>query len=179
MGVFFEQLVSILAGVFMFLGGLFGQFTFISVTDTMVSGTTTATVINVIDGDTIDVQIDGIKDPLRVRYIGIDTPEPYAEALPECGSSEATRRNLELVGNSVVTLVPGTNPYDKYDRLLAYVYVGDRFINGVLIAEGFATVMMVEPNTQYRNSFNNLYTSARTNKLGIWALCGSGEHEYD
>lgn len=136
-----------------------------------ITGTTTAVVVQVIDGDTIDVIAEGRTNTQRVRYIGIDTPEPYAEAEPECGSAAASLRNQELVSGQNVVLVPGADPYDKYDRLLAYVYVGDTFVNETLIREGYATVMMIQPNTQYQNDFNNLYKNARKEKTGIWATC--------
>lgn len=136
-----------------------------------ITSTTTATVVKVIDGDTIDVILGKDTEITRVRYIGIDTPEPYAEAVPECGSEEASLRNQELVSGRSVTLVPGTDPLDKYGRLLAYVYVDDTFVNETLIKEGFATVMMIKPNTQYQTSFINLYTTAWAEKIGIWTTC--------
>ncbi len=135
------------------------------------AATTTAAVVQVIDGDTIDVQIKGSTKTTRVRYIGIDTPEPYAHGEPDCGSREASDRNRALVANKTVTLVPGTEPYDKYDRLLAYVYEGDTFVNQTLVAFGYARVMMYTPNTEYKTSFTSLYTIARAEKIGIWATC--------
>ena len=137
------------------------------------AATTTATVVQVIDGDTIDVEIKGSTKTTRVRYIGIDTPEPYAEGVPECGSEAASLRNQELVSGQAVTLIPGTDPHDKYGRLLAYVYVGDIFVNETLIREGYATLMMIQPNTLYQNHFNNLYKNARQEKIGIWATCAN------
>ena len=106
-----------------------------------------------------------------MRYIGIDTPEPYAHKTPDCGSHEATVRNTELVAGKLVTLVPGVDPYDKYHRLLAYVYVDDSFVNETLIREGYARVMMIPPNTQYKKSFTALYATAYTKQLGVWATC--------
>jgi micrococcal nuclease len=129
------------------------------------------TVVTVIDGDTIDVTLEGSRDVVRVRYIGIDTPEPYATKIPECGSSEATERNKELVKNKTVTIIPGTDPTDDYGRLLAYVYVDDMFVNETLVREGYAQVMMIKPNVQFRNHFTTLYNQARESKLGIWSVC--------
>lgn len=75
-----------------------------------------ASVIRVIDGDTIEVAIEG--KLYKVRYIGIDTPEvgqPYAD--------EATEKNRELVERKVVWLEKDVSETDKYNRLLCYVYV--------------------------------------------------------
>lgn len=138
-------------------------------TSHFILGTTSAQVVKVIDGDTIDVRVNSAI--IRVRYIGIDTPEPYATGAPECGSGAATIRNQELVSSQTITLVPGIDPRDKYERLLAYVYVGDTFVNKTLIAEGYATVMMIQPNTQYQPEFTHLYKNARKEKLGMWAYC--------
>ena len=63
----------------------------------------TATVVRVIDGDTITVTIDDQEE--TVRYIGIDTPEPYRDGEPACYSKEATNRNTELVADAQVQLV--------------------------------------------------------------------------
>lgn len=136
-----------------------------------VIGTSTAQVAQVIDGDTIAVTLGTSSRPLKVRYIGIDTPEPYAHQTPDCGSNEASVRNRELVENKLVTLIPGRDPYDTYGRLLAYVYVDDIFVNEQLVREGYASVLMIQPNTQYRTHFTNLYTNARIHRLGMWSLC--------
>lgn len=134
-------------------------------------GTTTAQVIQVIDGDTIVVTLGTSTTRTKVRYIGIDTPELYAQKNPECGSKEATNRNKELVENQVVTVVPGRDVYDTYGRLLAYVYVKSLFVNETLVREGYASVLMIKPNTQFKTSFADLYTYARIHQLGIWSVC--------
>jgi len=134
-------------------------------------GTSTGQVVQVIDGDTIDVLFDQGSSTVRVRYIGINTPEPYATKNPECGSSEASVRNRELVEAQTVTIVPGTEPYDSYGRLLAYVYVGEKFINEILVAEGFAEIMMIPPNTEYNKQFTALQNEAKTQQRGAWGLC--------
>ncbi|NCO61827.1 hypothetical protein GW879_00015, partial [Candidatus Kaiserbacteria bacterium] len=61
------------------------------------TATTTAVVTRVVDGDTIDVIFGDDSRPTRIRYIGIDTPE--SSPVSECGSTEATTRNRELVEN--------------------------------------------------------------------------------
>jgi micrococcal nuclease len=167
----FEYGNALLVFLLMALGSLFNSNVSDEVTSIVPGATTTATVLSVIDGDTIDVIIEGNKDSVRVRYLGIDTPEPYATKVPECGSSEATARNKQLVENKAVTLVPGADPYDEYERLLAYVYVDDEFVNETLVREGYAQVMMIKPNVQFRNNFTTAYNQARESKLGIWEVC--------
>lgn len=136
-----------------------------------IMGTTTAQVVEVIDGDTIVVTLSTSTTRTKVRYIGIDTPEPYAHKIPDCGSKEATNRNKELVENQIVTVVPGRDAYDTYGRLLAYVYMDSVFVNETLVREGYASVLMIKPNTQFKTSFTNLYTYARIHEFGIWSVC--------
>lgn len=171
MGYIVTQLSLAISTFFLSLGTLFGVSVMTPDTVGVVVGTTTAQVTKVIDGDTIDVTLEGQNNSIRIRYIGIDTPEPYANETPECGSAEATAKNKELVNAKTVVVVPGIDPYDKYDRLLAYVYVDDTFVNEVLVEEGYATVLMMKPNTAYENKFRTLYKNARVDKRGIWAVC--------
>lgn len=90
-----------------------------------------ADVVRVIDGDTIDVRVDGTEE--RVRYYGVDTPERGDGCF-----SEATDRNEELVGDAVL-LLADARERDRYGRLLRYVFdTQGRSIDGQLIAEGLA-----------------------------------------
>lgn len=130
---------------------------------------TTATVVRVIDGDTVQVRVDGREE--TVRYIGIDTPEPYRDAQPACYSQEATTRNTELVAGAEVQLVADTEDRDKYDRLLRYVYVDEVFVNERLVAEGYATTLPIKPNTAYASSLRSAEAAAREQSLGLWSAC--------
>lgn len=135
--------------------------------------TTTASVIYVIDGDTIDVKIGTSTMITRVRYIGIDTPEtrPQNSNLPECGSSAATEANKKLVAGKSVLLLIDNNPLDPYGRLLAYVFVGDNFINQELLREGYATTLSIKPNLRYQTEFSKLRNQAKSAKVGNWLTC--------
>ncbi len=126
-------------------------------------------VLRVIDGDTIVVQLNGVEQ--TVRYIGIDTPEPYAHEEPDCYSQEASLRNQELVENKIVTLSADYGDKDKYGRLLRYVYIDDVFVNELLVTEGFAKSMTIKPNTTHASKFIKLETQARENNLGLWSEC--------
>ncbi len=99
-----------------------------------------ATVIGIIDGDTIIVDLNGVT--WRVRYIGIDTPESGQP----CGS-EATSANYALVNDKTIRMVKDVNETDRYGRLLRYVYVGDVFVNRELVADGWAEAVDYPPDT--------------------------------
>jgi micrococcal nuclease len=119
----------------------------------------TARVTRVIDGDTIDVQIDGVG--YRVRYIGMNTPER-----DEACYREATDANAALVSGKVVTLVKDTSETDVYGRLLRYVYAGNTFVNEELVREGWAENAVYPPDTQYANTFRQLEAQARQQNIG-------------
>lgn len=134
-----------------------------------VPSTTTAHVVRVIDGDTIVVEIDGVQE--TVRYIGIDTPEPYRDRQPACFSTEATVRNRELVADREVQLVADAEDQDRYGRLLRYVYVDNLFINEQLIIEGYATTLLIPPNTTHAASLKAAKENAREDGRGLWSAC--------
>jgi putative membrane protein len=86
-------------------------------------------VVRVKDGDTIVVRHDGRDDTLRLS--DIDCPESRQAA-----GSEAAARTRELtLDRDVRVLVSGT---DRYRRLIATVYVGERSVNRALVEEGWA-----------------------------------------
>jgi micrococcal nuclease len=129
---------------------------------------TTAQVVRVVDGDTIDVSINGKK--YEVRYIGIDTPELAIFGKPaDYFGAEASAKNKELVMGKTVELEKDISEVDRYDRLLRYVYVGDLFINAELVRLGYAVAFPYPPDTQYQDNFMELQNQARASKLGLWA----------
>jgi len=59
--------------------------------------------------------------------------------------------------------------YDKYNRLLAYVYLKDgTFVNAEIVKQGYASLMTFPPNVKYADLFLKLYQEARKNKRGLW-----------
>lgn len=118
-----------------------------------------------------------------MRLIGIDTPESRynsklvrdsrrsrkdTETILKMGreASDFTRR---LVEGKRVRLVFDAQRYDKYRRLLAYVYLEDgTFVNGRIIEEGYAQVMTIAPNVRYARTFLKLEREARRKGNGFW-----------
>ena len=133
-----------------------------------------ATVVEVIDGDTIAVHLGGSR--VSVRLIGIDTPEKTGGYLPaECGGDAATRRTYELLPpGTEVLLQRDEELYDRYDRLLAYVYraADGLFVNRYLVLDGYAGTMHFEPNTEHRALLDAAEADARAAGRGIWTDCG-------
>jgi micrococcal nuclease len=138
------------------------------------------TVVYVVDGDTIHVQVSDRLE--KVRYIGINAPEvphPHADAterhrlrfLPQTiAAGEAARRvNAELVAGKRVRLTLDRQHRDRYDRLLAYVWVGDTMINAEMLRRGYAEAMSIPPDFRHRALFVRLHAEARAVGRGLWA----------
>ncbi|MDA0263713.1 MAG: thermonuclease family protein [Chloroflexi bacterium] len=136
-------------------------------------------VVNVVDGDTIDVLIDGI--PHRVRYIGIDTPETVHPARGvEPYGKEASARNRELVEGVTVYLEKDVSETDRYDRLLRYVWLEDgTMVNEMLVAEGYAQVSTFPPDVKYAERFLVAQRAARDAGLGLWGLSSTSTGDCD
>jgi micrococcal nuclease len=136
-----------------------------------------ATVVRVIDGDTIVVHIGGRDE--NVRLLGIDTPETHKPDTPvECYGPEASERMAALLpAGTTVRLVRDVEARDRYGRLLAYVYrdSDDLFIDLTMVSEGFAGTLAIPPNLAHRSELDTATAAAQTARRGLWQACG-GNH---
>jgi micrococcal nuclease len=120
-----------------------------------------------VDGDTIEVEIEGVS--YKVRYIGIDTPELHHPTKPvEYFAQEAYEKNRELVEGKTVFLEKDVSETDSYGRLLRYVYVGNTFVNAYLVQQGYAQVSTYPPDVKYQERFVELQREAREAGRGLW-----------
>lgn len=145
--------------------------------------TYTATVVGVVDGDTIDVRLsDGREE--RVRLLGIDTPEVHVETSPGefegVPNTTAARDCLRAVGENASETVRGRIGLEQvrleidpvadrrggYDRLLAYVFVNATNLNQVLVAEGYARVY--DTAFSQREAFEGAESTAMAADRGVW-----------
>ena len=140
-------------------------------------------VSDIVDGDTYKVLIQN--EEFKVRLLGIDTPES--------SNNTKTRRDSQRDGQDVQEIVAlgklatefvhnylnegdsvrlelDVEHFDRYDRILAYIYLMDgRMMNEILIREGYAYVMTYAPNIKYQEIFLEAFKDARENKRGLWA----------
>jgi micrococcal nuclease len=128
-------------------------------------------VVKVIDGDTIDVSIDGKTE--RIRFIGVDTPETVdPRKSVQCFGKEASAKTKQLLeGNNVVLdSDPTQGDKDKYSRLLRYVYLEDgTFVNKKLIEDGFGFEYTYNIPYKYQSEFKDAQKHAESSKIGLWA----------
>jgi micrococcal nuclease len=135
-------------------------------------------VTRAIDGDTIKLSTGE-----HVRFIGIDCPESRYNAKLERDiarsrkdmnvilnmGKEASKFTRHLVEGKRVRLEFDVRKYDKYGRLLAYVYLEDgTFVNAKIMEEGYAQVMTIPPNVKYADTFLKLQREARDKHKGLW-----------
>ncbi len=129
-----------------------------------------ATVVRVVDGDTFEARIGGeVED---VRLIGVDTPETVKPGEPvQCFGPQASRYAHRALEGRPVRLVLGSERRDVYGRLLAYAYIGHRFVNATLLRRGLARTLTIPPNTRHSALFGRLQLEAARAGRGLWGAC--------
>ena len=135
-------------------------------------------VVRAVDGDTLVLE-----NQERVRLIGIDTPEMH-ESSKLYRDAQRTKQDITtiqklgrrsyeftkaLVEGKRVSLEFDVERYDRYKRILAYVYLKDgTFVNAEILKQGFASLMTYPSNVKYVDLFLKLYQEARENRRGLW-----------
>ena len=126
----------------------------------------TGKVVDVVDGDSIKVQMDQDGKTYTIRYIGMDTPEVGSKS--EYFGSEAAQKNIDLVYGKNASLIKDVSETDRYGRLLRYVIVDGIFVNYELVARGFANTASFPPDIACIPAFQGAEQKARTAALGLW-----------
>lgn len=127
-------------------------------------------VVKVVDGDTVDVSIDGKTE--RLRLIGINTPETVDPRKPvECFGVEASNKAKSILSGKKVILESESSQgeRDKYDRLLRYVFLEDGTnFNLSMIKEGYAYEYTFDVPYKYQTEFKKAQKDAQNGKVGLW-----------
>lgn len=122
-------------------------------------------VRQVIDGDSLI-----LADNTRLRLIGLDAPELGREGRDDKPWAQAARGRLaELVRGGGLELELDEERYDRYGRLLGYLFGQGRLINEVILEEGLARVFIVGPSTRYAERLIAAERRARSAGRGLWA----------
>lgn len=129
-----------------------------------------ALVTRVVDGDTIEVRLDGRSED--VRLIGVDTPETVKPGTPvQCYGERASHFTKQRLTGQRVRLIFGVERRDIYGRLLAYVYVGGRFFNPILVRRGLARSLTIPPNDRFAPRIRRQELAAARAGRGLWGAC--------
>ncbi len=146
-----------------------------------VLGPGRAEVTEVIDGDTIEVRLDG--DRHRIRLLGVDAPESVNPSTPiQCfGPESSAELRALLPPGTEVALTRDVESHDHYDRVLAYVHRIDDglFVNRWLLDRGLADVAIYEPNVTLRAELEAAAYAARQRGEGLWTSCDGPDQPLD
>lgn len=147
------------------------------------SGLLPYVVGRVIDGDTVELNTQG--GPLKVRLIGVDTPETVHPTRPvEYFGKEASAFTKAFIEGDTVFVEYDQERTDRYGRTLAYLYRASdgKLLNDEIIRQGYGHAYTRYP-FRYMELFREAEAVARLEGKGLWG--GSGtvekivEHEHD
>jgi micrococcal nuclease len=130
-----------------------------------------ATVIRVIDGDTVIARFDnGTAE--TVRLLGVDTPEVVDPRKPvQCfGHAASDFTKAQLTGKRV-SLELDAEKRDKYGRLLVYVFLGGHRYNDELLERGYARFLVIPPNGSHARAMLREELAAKGARRGLWGEC--------
>lgn len=134
-----------------------------------------AVVVSVADGDTVRLRGRGAGpvpgDESRVRVLLVDTPEVNQGV--ECFGPEASERTKALLPRgSTVRVAADRDLEDRFGRLLLHLWTEDGVnVGESLVADGYATVLQIDPNRRYLDVFQRREDEARAAGRGLWSAC--------
>lgn len=123
-----------------------------------------------VDGDTIKIELDG--EVRTVRMLAVDTPESvHPSKGVEYYGKEASNYTCEMVTNAKkieLEYDADSEKEDKYDRLLAWVFVDGELLQDLLIKGGYAEVAYLYGDYKYTSLLQDHQAVVETQKIGIW-----------
>jgi micrococcal nuclease len=143
---------------------------------------TTATVVRIVEGDTLKINYNGQEE--SIRFIGIDIPESWSnsKAMRDAERSKEDIKTIIAMGKQATTFTKSlvksgdtvriefdVQTKDRYGRLLGYVYLPDgSMLNEQIVKAGYANLMTYPPNVKYEERFLKAFREARENRRGLW-----------
>lgn len=123
-----------------------------------------AKATNIVDGDTLEVAIEG-GGVDKVRLIGIDAPEEG-----ECGYGQAKHPLVLRLGGATFTMTADVSERDEQGRLLRYLWLADgTFVNEWMVRSGFAIAHDYPPDSAYADRLAAAQAVAELEQVGMWA----------
>jgi micrococcal nuclease len=138
--------------------------------DKPIIGRIQAHVVDVADGDTIDIEFRG--DVHTVRLLGIDTPETHHPTKPvQCFGPEASEFTTQALLGRTVELEFDQQRRDAYGRLLAWVWLDGELFNKTVVSVGNARLLLIPPNLAHGRTLLKAQQLAISTGVGLWAAC--------
>ena len=123
------------------------------------------------DGDTARFEVNG--EDIRVRFLGINTPEVAGEdKVEEPYGNEAmayTKEKLDNATNIEIEYDDNADKEDRFGRILAYVWVDGELFQEELVRKGYAKTYMMRANYKYADELKSAERQAKAEKLGVWS----------
>lgn len=143
---------------------------FISLPNIYANTRETVKLSKCVDGDTIKVLI---KDKeYTVRFLAVDTPESvHPTKKEEYYGKEASNYTCNRVKNAKkieLEYDSNSDKTDKYDRLLAWIFLDDKLLQKDLVASGYAKMAYLYGNYKYTNTLKEEQELASAKNIGIW-----------
>ena len=127
-------------------------------------------LISCIDGDTAWFNINGKKE--KVRFLGVNTPESvHPNGIIEDYGKEASEYTCKLLKNANNIYIEydiNSDRYDKYGRLLGWIFVDNNNLSELLFSKGYAEVNYIYDNYKYIDNLCMAQKDAYEDRLGIW-----------
>ncbi|EJQ15604.1 thermonuclease family protein (plasmid) [Bacillus cereus] len=130
-------------------------------------------VLYIKDGDTIDANVKGQKQ--MVRLLLLDPPESVSQKIPpqKMGKEPSSFLKKQLEGKSVTFVYDRGPKEDKYGRKLAYVFCVGIHINELMVRSGYGIIAYISrPNTTFLSEMKEAENEAKESKVGVWSIKG-------
>ena len=165
------QIASAFAAVVIAIAGFSGYAT--TAQQSTDSALEQASVVRVVDGDTFVASVNGAEE--KIRLIGIDTPEsvhPDKSKNTEQGKEASEYTKSMLQPGTKIWLEADVEDEDKYNRKLRYAWLQEpedsnseeeaksKMLNAILVEDGWADPLKIEPNTKWAHLFEQLDNAA-------------------
>ncbi len=141
-------------------------FLFISSTNALPNRFQT-TLVRCVDGDTARFMVEGVNQ--STRFLAIDTPE-YTTKKETYGKEASAFTCDKLMSAKIIELEldPSSNQYDKYDRLLAWIYVDGVLLQDEIIKKGLGEVAYLYGDYKYTSILEQSEIVAKNKQIGVW-----------
>ena len=126
------------------------------VLNNFLTGSETVHIDRIIDGDTVE------SNSTSIRLLGINAPE-RGEYLYD-GAKEFLE---DKILNQTVYLKYGKERYDKYNRILAYIFLNNTNINIKLVENGYANYYFYGGKDEYSNELLGAWETCMENKINL------------
>lgn len=126
-----------------------------------------------VDGDTAKFTLANGEN-VTCRFLAIDTPEtvkPGTEPQPfGKEASDYTEKRLKEGKNIILEYDPASDRYDKYGRVLAWIWIDDSLLQEELVANGYAKIEYIYGDYKYLDILEDAEAAARESGAGIWGI---------